>query len=107
MLNTKKVDFHIGWPVLPPGLAVMDRELGAPGESGIGAMTVELFTVKGSELSPFEAGLTSLGQSRAVSMTQAGQCRLTPLTQFIPDLNLLILIPQRSNCDAMGSRDQT
>ena len=43
-----------------------------------------------SELSPFEAGFASLDLSHTVSMMQAGQCRLPPLTQVIPDLNLRI-----------------
>ena len=38
MLNIKKVDCHIGWPVFPSGLAVMDGELSAAGESAIGAV---------------------------------------------------------------------
>ena len=93
MLIMGKVDFHIEQPVFPPGLAVMDREFGAVGESGIGTifwLTVELFASMDSELSPFEAGFASLDLSRAVSMTQAGQCHLAPLTQVIPYLSLLV-----------------
>ena len=88
MLIIKKVDFHIGFPVFPPGLAVTDGELGAVGESGIGAifwLTLELFDEMDSELSPFETGFVSLDLSHAVSMTQAGHCRLAPLTQVTAD----------------------
>ena len=56
MLNIKKVDCHIGWAAFPSDLAVTDRELGAAGESGIGAvfqLTVELFACKDSELCHF------------------------------------------------------
>ena len=93
VLIVGKVDFHIGWHVFPPGLAVADGELGTAGENSIGAvfrLTVELFACMDSELSPFEAGFASLDLSYTVSMMQAGQCRLLPLTQVIPDLNLRI-----------------
>ena len=92
----KKVDCHIGWPVLTPGWAVMDRELGTPGESGIGAvfqLTVELFADNDSELSLFEANSASLNRPHATSMTQAGQCCLAPLTQVISDQSLLVSRP--------------
>ena len=72
VLIVGKVDFHIEQPVFPPGLAVTDRELGAAGESGIGAifqLRVELFAYMDSELRSFEAGFAPLHLSCAVSMT--------------------------------------
>ena len=56
MLIIKKVDFHIGFPVFPPGLAVTDGELGAVGESGIGTIfrpIMELFACMDGKLSRF------------------------------------------------------
>ena len=56
VLIMRKIDFHIRRPVFLPGLVVTDRELGAAGESGIGAvfqLTVELFACKDSELCHF------------------------------------------------------
>ena len=50
-----------------------DGELGAAGESGIGAvfqMIVELFTCMDGELSCFEAGSAFLDLPCAISMTQ-------------------------------------
>ena len=91
MLNLKKVDCHIGWLIFPSGLAVMDGELGAEGESGIGTvfrLIVELFSCMGGELSRFEAGSPALDLPLAISMTQAGQGCLAPLTQVIPDPSL-------------------
>uniref|UniRef100_A0A8C4QAY6 AP180 N-terminal homology (ANTH) domain-containing protein n=1 Tax=Eptatretus burgeri TaxID=7764 RepID=A0A8C4QAY6_EPTBU len=93
MLIMGKLDFHVGRPVFPLGLAVMDGELGTAGASAIGTifqLTVELFDYMDSEFSPFEAGFASLDPSRSVSMTQAGQCHLAPLTQVIPDPSLLV-----------------
>uniref|UniRef100_UPI00358F16CE huntingtin-interacting protein 1-related protein isoform X2 n=1 Tax=Myxine glutinosa TaxID=7769 RepID=UPI00358F16CE len=88
MLIMKKIDFHIKRPVFPPGLAMTDKELDAAGENDINTffqLTVELFDYMDSELSLFEAVFASLDLSRAISMTQAGQCRLAPLTQVIQD----------------------
>ena len=80
MLNIRKFDCHVGWLVFPSGLAVMDGELDAAGESGIGAvfwLIVKLFACMDGELCRFEAGSASLDLSCAISMTQVGQCRLS------------------------------
>ena len=72
MLNIKEVDCHIGWPVFLSGLTVMDGELGAAGESGIGAvfrLIVELFSCMDGELSRFETGSASLDIPWAIFMT--------------------------------------
>ena len=69
----------------------MDGELGAMGESGIGAifqLVVELFACMDGGLGRFEAGSASLDLPHAISMTQAGGCHLAPLTQVIPDPSL-------------------
>jgi len=74
----------------------MDGELGAAGESGIGTvfqLIVELFACMDGEISHFEAGSASLDLTRAISMTQARQCRLAPLTQVIPDPSLRVSHP--------------
>uniref|UniRef100_A0A8C4RCJ2 AP180 N-terminal homology (ANTH) domain-containing protein n=1 Tax=Eptatretus burgeri TaxID=7764 RepID=A0A8C4RCJ2_EPTBU len=107
MLIMEKVNFHIGRLVFPPGLVVTDGELGAAGESGIGIvfrLAVELFAYMDSELSPFEAGFTSLDLSHAVFMTQAGQCRLAPLTQVIPNLSLLVSRPMEGQLRCHGEQ---
>ena len=60
-------------------------------ESGIGAvfwLIVELFACMDGELSHFEAGSASLYLPCAISVMQAGQCHLAPLTRVIPDPSL-------------------
>ena len=92
MLFIKKIDFHIKRPVFPPGLAMAGKELDATVENDINTiflLTVELFDYMDCELSLFETVFASSDLSCAIFITQAGQCRLAPLTQFIQDLSHL------------------
>ena len=87
----------------------MDGELGTAGESGIGAiirLIVELFACMDGDLSHFEAGSASLDLPHAISMTQAGRCRLARLTQDQIRVSETP-VPWRYNCGAMESRDRT
>ncbi|XP_068122460.1 huntingtin-interacting protein 1 [Hyperolius riggenbachi] len=91
LLNTK-MDFHIKNPRFPGNLQMTDRQLDEAGENDVNnffQLTVEIFDYMEWELNLFHAVFKSLDMSRSVSVTAAGQCRLSPLIQVILDCSHL------------------
>ncbi|KAM5181342.1 huntingtin-interacting protein 1 [Mantella aurantiaca] len=91
LLNTK-MDFHTKNPRFPGNLQMTDRQLDEAGESDVNnffQLTVEIFDYMEWELNLFNAVFKSLDMSRSVSVTAAGQCRLSPLIQVILDCSHL------------------
>ncbi|XP_072286113.1 huntingtin-interacting protein 1 isoform X2 [Pyxicephalus adspersus] len=91
LLNTK-MDFHTKNPRFPGNLQMTDRQLDEAGENDVNnffQLTVEIFDYMEWELNLFHAVFKSLDMSRSVSVTAAGQCRLSPLIQVILDCSHL------------------
>ncbi|KAM9319572.1 huntingtin-interacting protein 1 [Gastrophryne carolinensis] len=91
LLNTK-MDFHIKNPRFPGNLQMTDRQLDEAGENDVNnffQLTVEIFDYMEWELNLFSTVFKSLDMSRSVSVTAAGQCRLSPLIQVILDCSHL------------------
>ncbi|XP_075052894.1 huntingtin-interacting protein 1 [Mixophyes fleayi] len=91
LLNTK-MDFHIKNPRFPGNLQMTDRQLDEAGENDVNnffQLTVEIFDYMEWELNLFHTVFKSLDMSRSVSVTAAGQCRLSPLIQVILDCSHL------------------
>ncbi|XP_032823370.2 huntingtin-interacting protein 1-related protein-like [Petromyzon marinus] len=87
-----KMEFHEKNPIFPPNLAVSDAKLeeaGGNDASTIFQLTVSMFDYMECELTLFQTVFNSLDMSKAVSMTQSGQCRLAPLIQAIQDCSHL------------------
>ncbi|CAH2219764.1 huntingtin-interacting 1 [Pelobates cultripes] len=69
-----------------------DRQLDEAGENDVNnffQLTVEIFDYMEWELNLFHTVFKSLDMSRSVSVTAAGQCRLSPLIQVILDCSHL------------------
>lgn len=91
LLNTK-MDFHTKNPRFPGNLQMTDRQLDEAGENDVNnffQLTVEIFDYMEWELNLFHTVFKSLDMSRSVSVTAAGQCRLSPLIQVILDCSHL------------------
>ncbi|KAM4044077.1 huntingtin-interacting protein 1 [Anomaloglossus baeobatrachus] len=91
LLNTK-MDFHTKNPRFPGNLQMSDRQLDEAGENDVNnffQLTVEIFDYMEWELNLFHTVFKSLDMSRSVSVTAAGQCRLSPLIQVILDCSHL------------------
>ncbi|XP_053313187.1 huntingtin-interacting protein 1 isoform X2 [Spea bombifrons] len=91
LLNTK-MEFHTKNPRFPGNLQMTDRQLDEAGENDVNnffQLTVEIFDYMEWELNLFHTVFKSLDMSRSVSVTAAGQCRLSPLIQVILDCSHL------------------
>ncbi|MEE6468870.1 hypothetical protein FKM82_008406 [Ascaphus truei] len=91
LLNTK-MEFHTKNPRFPGNLQMTDRQLDEAGENDVNnffQLTVEIFDYMEWELNLFQTVFKSLDMSRSVSVTAAGQCRLSPLIQVILDCSHL------------------
>ncbi|KAG8450686.1 hypothetical protein GDO86_003095 [Hymenochirus boettgeri] len=86
------MDFHTKNPRFPGNLQMTDRQLDEAGENDVNnffQLTVEIFDYMEWELNLFYTVFKSLDMSRSVSVTAAGQCRLSPLIQVILDCSHL------------------
>ncbi|XP_063305789.1 huntingtin-interacting protein 1 [Pelobates fuscus] len=91
LLNTR-MEFHTKNPRFPGNLQMTDRQLDEAGENDVNnffQLTVEIFDYMEWELNLFHTVFKSLDMSRSVSVTAAGQCRLSPLIQVILDCSHL------------------
>ncbi|OCT94266.1 huntingtin-interacting protein 1 [Xenopus laevis] len=87
-----KMEFHTKNPRFPGNLQMTDRQLDEAGENDVNnffQLTVEIFDYMEWELNLFHTVFKSLDMSRSVSVTAAGQCRLSPLIQVILDCSHL------------------